>query len=137
MFITQEEMQTHLRAEHAELIARGDDTILAAALDGAIAEACGYLGRFDTDRIFTATGGERNALLVIFVKDIAVWHFINLCGAGNYYENRKFRYERAVAWLRGVQRGEITPDFPRRTDDTGKTSTPFQITSNAKRGTHF
>lgn len=137
MFITQEEFKTHLRAEYTELIARGDDTILLAALDGATAEACGYLGRFDTERIFTAEGGERNALLLIFVKDIAVWHFINLCGAGNYYENRKDRYERAVAWLRGVQRGEITPDLPRRTDDAGNASTPFHITSNAKRVTHF
>ena len=54
MFLTKEDLQSHLRNELQDLITRGDDTIIAAAIDGAVAEAKGYLGRFDTERIFRA-----------------------------------------------------------------------------------
>ncbi len=68
MFLTKEDLQSHLRNELQDLITRGDDTIIAAAIDGAVAEAKGYLGRFDTERIFRAEGAERNDLLLIFIK---------------------------------------------------------------------
>ena len=81
-FITPEELETHLYKENIEAISREDETILTAAIDAAIEEAYGYLGAYDRKRIFEATGSQRNALLLIFVKDIAVWHFVNLCNAG-------------------------------------------------------
>lgn len=86
--------------------------IVAAAIDAAIEEASGYLGAYDRKKIFGTEGDERNALLLIFVKDIAVWHFINLCNAGTDLQLRQDRYERAVAWLKSVQRSEIKPNLP-------------------------
>ena len=35
MFLTKEDLQSHLRNELQDLITRGDDTIIAAAIDGA------------------------------------------------------------------------------------------------------
>ncbi|MEG1464800.1 MAG: phage protein Gp36 family protein [Mucinivorans sp.] len=137
MYLSNEELRTHLRSEYTDLISRGDQTLLTAAIDGAVAEAAGYLSSFDTDKIFTTVGAARNSLLLIFVKDIAVYHFINLCGGGVYYERREKRYEQAIAWLRGVQKGVITPSLPPRIDELGKQSTPILIASNPKRGNHF
>jgi len=135
-FLTQEELSTHLYAENIDAITREDDTLVVASIDTAIQEAKGYLGAFDKDAIFAATAGSRNALLLTFVKDIAAWHLINLCNAGSDLKLRQDRYERAIAWLKGVQKGDITPDLPVITTE-GETSAVIQFGSNEKRNQHF
>lgn len=138
MFIEIDDLKTHLREEHATLISRADETILTAAISGAIAEAKGYLSAYDTEAIFSATGDARESLLLIFCKDIAVYHLINLCAAGNYYERREKRYEQAVAWLKGVQKGDVVPNLPKRkAEDGSNVGGPFYLSSNPKRTTHF
>ncbi|HHT23161.1 MAG TPA: DUF1320 family protein [Bacteroidales bacterium] len=138
MFLTTEELTTHLYAENLEAITGGDDAILTAAIDGAVAEAKGYLAAYDRDTIFSATGSDRSPLLLIFVKDIAVWHFINLSNAGISLELRQHRYDRAVAWLKAVQKGDISPDLPVAKDDTGtQTAGVIKFGSNPKRNQHF
>lgn len=139
-FITPEELETHLYKENIEAISREDETILTAAIDAAIEEAYGYLGAYDRKRIFEATGSQRNALLLIFVKDIAVWHFVNLCNAGTELELREKRYDRAIAWLRQVQKGETTANLPVIDNDgDGKPDTAGEYIygSNPRRNQHF
>lgn len=141
-FLTPEELQTHLYKENIETIAREDDAIVAAAIDAAIEEASGYLGAYDRKKIFGTEDDERNALLLIFVKDIAVWHFINLCNAGTDLQLRQDRYERAVAWLKSVQRSEIKPNLPVMEDADGDgkpdpAAGEYIFGSNPKRSQHF
>lgn len=133
MFITKLDLETHLRGEVVNLITRAEDAIIEAAIDGAISEIKGYLSGYDTDAIFKAECKERHALLLIFAKDIAVWHLINLCSAASNYEKREGRYKRACEWLKGVQRGDISPDLPKIAD------APKLVlsSSNPKRTTHF
>jgi phage gp36-like protein len=138
MFLTTNELKTHLYGEQIEAISGGDETILTAAIDGAISEARGYLAAFDRDTIFAATGSDRNGLLLIFVKDIAVWHYVNLCNAGTDLKLRQDRYERAVSWLREVQKGNVSPDLPVVIDDDGVNPNAIIIWgSNPKRNNHF
>lgn len=134
MFLTQAELSTHLYAENIDVITREDYTLVTAAIDTAIQEAKGYLGTFDKDAIFAAVADARNALLLTFVKDIAAWHLINLCNAGSDMKLRQDRYERAVAWLKDVQKGNISPDLPIATTDPVGTIT---FGSNEKRNQHF
>lgn len=139
-FITPAELGTHLYYENLEAISREDETIITAAIDAAVQEAYGYLGAFDREAIFSARGDDRNALLLIFVKDIAVWHFVNLCNAGTDLQLRQNRYERAVSWLRQVQKGEITPSLPIiDKDGDGKPdgAGEYIFGSNPKRSQHF
>lgn len=139
-FITTQELATHLYREEIEVISRDDDTLLLAAIDAAIAEAYGYLGAYDRDKIFAAEGAGRNALLLVFVKDIAVWHFVNLCNAGAELELRQNRYDRAVQWLRQVQKGDIKPMLPIIDEDgDGKPdgAGEYIYGSNPKRTQHF
>lgn len=80
MYLTPEELKTHLYGENMESITRGDDTLVICAIDGAIQEAKGYLSAYDKDKIFAAEGDTRNQLLLIFIKDIAVWHLsVTIC----------------------------------------------------------
>lgn len=137
MFLTTEELKTHLYSENVNIISRDDDTILTAAVDGAIAEAKGYLAAYDREEIFSTTGTRRNALLLIFVKDIAVWHFINLCNAGTEIDLRRHRYDRAIDWLKSVQRGDVSPDLPIQEDQDGPVGGIIKFGSNPKRNQHY
>lgn len=131
-------MKTHLYAENISVIQRDDETILTAAIQGAIVEAKAYLTAYDLDKAFGAVGDERNPLLLIFVKDIATWHFLVLCNAGHELKLRQDRYDRAIAWLRGVQKGDLDPDLPVKEDDgNGGGTGIIKFGSNPPRGQHF
>jgi hypothetical protein len=131
MFVTIEEIHTHLYEETVTAISGDDETMLAAAITGAQAEARGYLHAFDTDAIFNATGDDRDPLLLIWVKDIAVFHYINIANPAVNYEAR----ER----LKGVQKGSIVPDLPVKTTPEGveENATLFRFGSNPKRSNHI
>jgi phage gp36-like protein len=132
-YLTIDEIKTHLYGENVEVISRGDDTLMISAIDSALAEAKGYLTAYDINAEFQLAGENRNALLVTFLKDIAVWHFINLCNAGTDLELRQDRYERAIDWLESVQKGYVVPDLPALEAKTGQ----ILFSSNHKRQNHF
>lgn len=138
--ITIDELKTHLYLDTMHHTVDGDDRIIVSAIDAAIAEAKGYLAAFDRDKIFSAEGNERNALLVIFLKDIAVWHLVQLCNVGTDIELRRYRYDCAVRWLEQVQKGYISPDLPILDNDgdgTPDTGGIYLSGSNPKRSQHF
>ena len=139
MFISSAETYTHLFDETIEAISGNDDRILQQAIDAAIVEAKGYLHRFDLKKIFSACGDKRNPLLLYWVKDIAVWHYINITNPGVDWEVRERRYNAAIAWLKGVQKGDIVPDLPPATDDEGnkQNNTGWAISSNPRRVQHI
>lgn len=140
-YLELEELYTHIYEENVLTISRGDDAVPLSAIDAAMAEARGYLDRFDVQKIFDARGNQRNALLLVFVKDIAAWHFVNLCNAGVDLDLREKRYDRAVQWLKEVQRGNVNPYFPPKTqNDTACCQPvigPIVFGSNPKRDNHF
>lgn len=139
-YLTIDELKTHLYKDNIDVITRDDDTIVESAIDSAIQEAKGYLANYDREAIFGASDGERNALLLIFVKDIASWHLVNLCNAGTDLQLRESRYMRAIDWLKGVQANKVTPDLPVvDKDGDGKSDQPgeYLFGSNPKRKQHF
>ncbi len=135
MYIIPEELTTHLGADQIEAISDGDSTMLQAAIDAAVAEAKGYLTAYDSAAELSKSGTDRNALLVIFIKDIAVWHFINICHVNTSLELRQDRYERAIAWLKAVQKGEVKPDLSELPTD--RQAAIITYSSNTKRNNHY
>lgn len=133
MFTTKQELASHMHIDTIDVITDGDDTIVQGAIDGAVSEAKGYLQNYDTAAIFNQSGDNRNALLLTFVKDIAVWHLVVLSNYNADIELREKRYDRAVSWLKGVQKGDITPDLPAAGEGTG----PIKWGSNPKKTQHF
>ena len=133
MYTNKEELKSHMNISDIDVITESDDAIVEGAIDTAISETKGYLGKYDTVAIFGAEAARRHPLLLTFVKDIAVWHLVVLSNYKADIELRKDRYNRAVSWLKGVQKGDITPDLP-----IGQNA-PGQIIygSNPKRFNHF
>lgn len=118
-FLSTGEITSHLYGEVTAEISRGDNTLLQEAIDAAIEEAEGYLSQYDTTAIWASTGNQRNKALLVFLKDIAVWHYIQLANPSVDMELRSERYKGAVKWLEKVQCGKVTPKLPYPTIEEG------------------
>lgn len=112
LFFTVTELETHLYGEVIAAINRADETKAETAIKAATAEAIGYLTAYDTEAIFTATGDNRNPILLLYIKDVAVWHFIQLSNPAVDMELRQTRYEKALKWFEKVQAGKTNPSLP-------------------------
>lgn len=137
-FITKEDFKTHLKEYIINAISDNDDDILDEAINRAMAEATGYLSRFDTDAIFATTGNERKkyANLIGYIKDIAKWHFINLSNLLTDWEVSETNYKNAITELGKIQAGKIVPkDWPYPQTETNEI--PFIIHSSPKRGNYI
>lgn len=109
-----------------------DAQIIEICEDRAIAEMRGYMSRtYDCDAIFSARGNDRHVLILMFALDIAIYHIF--CQHNPYKMSpvREERYKRAVEWLKGIQRGEVTIDgAPRLPDSEQSDNSPWQIISD-------
>ena len=77
-------------------------------------------------------------MLLIFLKDIAAWHLVNICNPNIDLKLRKERYDRAITWLKDVQKGNVVPDLPLLTNELGVTSGDIILYgSNLKRINQF
>lgn len=134
--VTEEDFKTHLYAELIGAIGRQDAGILQDAIKAAEGEAKGYLSRFDVDSLFNAQAEERDPTLLMYVKDLAVWHFITLANPNTDLEFRKTRYEDAIRWLKGIQSGKIVPnDWPPAIEEGADSF--FHVSSAPKRPTRW
>ena len=109
-----------------------DAQIIEICEDRAIAEMRGYMSKtYDCDAIFSARGNVRHALILMFALDISIYHIF--CQHNPYKMSpvREERYKRAIEWLKGIQRGEVTIDgAPRLPDSEQSENSPWQIISD-------
>jgi phage gp36-like protein len=126
MYLTAAEITSHLYGEVSNEISRNNAALLQDSINAAVAEARGYLTAYDLTAIFSATGDNRNPILLLYIKDISVWHFIQLANPGVDLVLRQDRYEKAIKWLDKVQRGQTNPDLPLPTAPVDETSGSVQ-----------
>ncbi|OFP41092.1 hypothetical protein HMPREF2992_03695 [Prevotella sp. HMSC069G02] len=88
-----------------------DPQIVEICEDRAVAEMRSYLNKkYDCDKIFSARGTDRHALILMFALDITIFHIFCQHNPYKMSKIRQDRYERAVEWLKGVMRGDVTID---------------------------
>lgn len=108
------------------------------AIAGAVAEARGYLKQYDIDKEFEKAGDDRNQILLILLKDIAVWHFIVIANPAVEMEVREKRYNSAIKQLEKIQQGRWNPDLPVFAAEGCKPLENFiKFGSNKKRNDYF
>ncbi len=139
-FLTVAQLKTHIYPGISNAITGNDNTILQAAIDAAIGEAKGYLSRYNVAELFdnfSATPGwVADPTLLMYVKNIAKWHFIVLANPNIETEDALMRYEQAIKWLSNIQAGKNVPiNWP--VADPEEKSTFFHVRSNPKRRNHF
>lgn len=147
MFLDKSELKTVAYQYILDQITEGDDSILDFGIESAIEEVKSYLtpnnqhqwkdGRllYDVNLIFSATGSDRNALILGFTKTVAIWKIIQLCNADMIYQNTKDQYDRAIDYLNRIAKGVVTISTLPTLDPTTQTpatNPPFYFGSRTK-----
>lgn len=120
MFVTDQDYKVVIGEQALKVVSQISQENRANAETEAVEEIAGYLRpKYDTGAIFSASGTQRNELVVMYTCDIAIYHMTASTPQKMGMEIRKERYERAIKWLEGVQVGKIVPDLPLATDEHG------------------
>lgn len=147
-FITVDEMRSVMYNYQIDEITETDNSIVLMAIDSAVSEIKSYLNpsnqkqwddgrsKFDIEKIFGATGADRDALILELCKDIACYRICRLSNVDMIYDHVKERYQAAIDWLTKVASGVVNPNLPTIDDDgTGEgeaTKLPFRFGSRPK-----
>ncbi len=100
-------------AEALKIMQNCDDGRRDKAEQRAVSEVSSYLRyRYDVDKTFTKTGTDRDPALVGYVADIALFYMVCSLPGRMGYEIRKDQFEKAIAFLKEVQKGNATLDIP-------------------------
>lgn len=138
-FIELKDYDASIHKEILDAVTREDEAVVEICEDRAIAEMRCYLSkRYDCDKIFTATGEERNQLVLMMAIDIAIYHIISIHNPQSIKGIRKERYERAVEWMEAVANEDISIDgVPLLPEDVRANKSNFLMKSNRKRVNHW
>lgn len=139
-FIDIEDYDATIHREILDGLVRDDEALVEVCEDRAIEQMRSYMGQtYDCDRIFGARGAKRSQLVLMFALDIAVYHLFSIHNPHNMSQIRVDRYERAIAWLEGVQRGTIRAEGlpPAPQPDGAEPLTPFVVGSRPKSHNYF
>ena len=143
-FITLDDYDASIHREILDALLRHDSDMADSAIieiceDRAIDEMRCYLDKFyDCNTIFSATGSDRNQLILMMALDIAIYHIFCQHNPYKISQMRKDRYDRAVEWLKAVAAGKISiANAPRLPEEQQAQNSPWQIGSNELRPSHF
>ena len=139
MFIEKADItKTGIHQEILDALTRNSDDSIEGVIAFSIDEMGGYLNsRYDVVNIFNKTGSNRNQTVLQKGIDIALYH-IHVKGNPNIIPDiRVKRYDDAISWLEGVQKGSINPPgLPVKEDENGY-SNIMSFGSNPKRENHY
>lgn len=142
-FIQLSDYDSTIHKDILDSLLRGDASENSTIIDDcqlqAIAEMKSYMNKvYDVEKIFGAQGNERHPLVLMMAKDIATYHIFCIHNPYKMSQIRKDRYERAIDWLKGVAKGDITIDgAPRLPEEEAAEKSPWQVENNELRTTHF
>lgn len=136
-FVELTDYDASIHRDILDALVREDEAVIEVCEDRAIAEMRCYLSkRYDCDKIFSATGEQRNQLVLMMVIDIAVYHIFSIHNPQKLSQVR--RYERAVEWMKAVAAEEISIEgAPLLPPEERSQNSPFRIISNRKRTNHW
>lgn len=142
-FINLSDYDSTIHKDILDSLLRGDASENSTIIDDcqmqAIAEMKSYMNKtYDVEKIFGAQGNERHPVVLMMAKDIATYHIFCIHNPYKMSQIRKDRYERAIDWLKGVAKGEITINgAPRLPEEEAAKKSPWQVENNELRTTHF
>lgn len=98
--------------------------IVGKAIQSAIDEAKGYMGRYDLVKLFGTADTEpvhEDENLKNKVKDLGVWNLLKLCNPNISLELFRTVYEDAIKWFDKVINGKLDAGWPIAVDDPATT----------------
>lgn len=141
-FITLEDYDATIHREILDSLLRKDSAsydpqIIEICEDRAIKEMRSYLNKtYDCDAIFSSEGDERHALILMFAIDITIYHIFCQHNPYKMSKIRQDRYDRAIEWLKGCMKGDITVDgAPLLPEETLQDNSRWQVQADEVRPT--
>lgn len=134
-FLTDQDYDASVHREILDAVTRDDATLIKICEDRAVKDMRNYLHlHYDCDAIFSAKGDNRDPMLVMFCVDITIYHLFTMHNPRNMSKIREDRYNRAIAWLKAVGRGnDVAEGLPERADK--EDNVPYLITGELVRST--
>ena len=128
-FLTKPDYFSSIDTAVLDALTGGNDAIIDELSFEALEEMKSYLNvRFDVVQIFSQGGTNRNKTVLMYAKDIALYHIYSRSGFFPIPETRVNRYKKALSWLQDVVEQTINPEgLPTNTKSLVKTG------SNEKR----
>ncbi len=138
-FINLEDYDASIHRDILDALVREDEAIIEIVEDRAIDEMRSSLGnRYDCNKLFSTNGKDRNGLILMMALDIAIYHIFCIHNPQKLSKMRETRYERAIAWLKEVNRGRANIDgAPLLPEETLAKNSPYLTISNKKRQNHY
>lgn len=130
-------------AEYQLLQITTDKYIVKRSILAAIEEVTSHLNaRYDCEKIFSADGEQRNALVLEHCKSIALYYIVRLSNADMYFDKVRDYYKNAREWLEsvsGVNGGgkQLAPNLPTKKSENGTVQSAFRGSSLSKFSHHF
>lgn len=93
--------------------------------------------RFDVPAIFAASGDARNAEVVMYMIDLALYHLHSRINPGQVPQLRSDRYQDAVNWMKAVASGKLEPDLPKPEFDSEGSKADVQYGGRTRRDTYW
>lgn len=122
-FLTETDYEVQIRNWVKQIITQYKTDVLHQAELAAQAEMESYLRqRYDVAQIYSRQDEERNALIVLYMIDITLYHLHSNISADNIPELRIIRYNSAKEWLKAVAKGDVSPDLPENVQDQDESS---------------
>lgn len=133
-FLTETDYEVQIRNWIRQIIIQRKENVQHQAELAAQGEIESYLRqRYDVVKIFSATGVDRNALIILYMVDIAIYHLHANTAGDVIPEMRIIRYNAAKDWLKAVAKGEISPDLPEKQEEGNGENTGSQVTEFGSR----
>ena len=138
-FINISDYDARIHREILDALVRQDEAIIEIVEDQSIALMRSYLNnRYDCDKIFSATGSNRNPLILMMALDITVYNIFKIHNPQKMSQVTKDAFERAMTWLKEVNRGNASIDgAPLLPEEVLAANSPFLTISNPKRVNHY
>lgn len=136
-FLIETDYEVQIRNWIKQIIIQRKEDVRHQAELASQAEMESYLRqRYNVAQIFSATGENRNALIILYMVDIVIYHLHSNTAGDVIPELRIIRYNAAKDWLKAVAKGDISPDLPEKPDEgeggEGSGSQVIEFGSNPK-----
>jgi hypothetical protein len=111
-FLTDDDYDVQTRPELMQVIASSSVSRQQAELMAQATMTESLNKRFDTAAIFSATGDDRNIIVIMYMIDITLYILHSKTALRAMPAERKTRFDAAKEWLKLVRQGDINPDLP-------------------------
>ena len=134
-FLVHDDLKPAIKLSVLDQLTEGDSAIIDELAAASVEEMKAYLKtRFNVTTIFTATGSARNKLVLMYCRDLVVYHIYSRYTLKVIPAIKVERYKEALKWLEGVRDEMINPDgLPA---STSATAGYIKTGSNEKRINH-